>query len=62
MDTVLIPPFTLETATVKVRKAEDGWNSRNPEQVALAYTVDSRWRNRAEFLNGRETIVAFLKR
>jgi nuclear transport factor 2 (NTF2) superfamily protein len=62
MDTVLIPPFTLETATVKVRKAEDGWNSRNPEQVALAYTVDSRWRNRAEFLNGREAIVAFLKR
>jgi nuclear transport factor 2 (NTF2) superfamily protein len=45
-----------------VRKAEDGWNSRNPEQVALAYTVDSRWRNRAEFLNGREAIVAFLKR
>ena len=62
MDTVLIPPFTLETATVKVRKAEDGWNSRNREQVALAYTVDSRWRNRAEFLNGREAIVAFLKR
>ena len=62
MDTVLIPPFTLETATVKVRKAEDGWNSRNPDQVALAYTVDSRWRNRAEFLNGREAIVAFLKR
>ena len=62
MDTLLIPPFTLETATVKVRKAEDGWNSRNPEQVALAYTVDSRWRNRAEFLNGREAIVAFLKR
>ena len=62
MDTVLIPPFTLETATVKVRKAEDGWNSRNPEQVALAYTVDSRWRNRAEFLNGRQAIVAFLTR
>ena len=62
MDTPLIPPFTLETATFKVRKAEDGWNSRNPEQVALAYTVDSRWRNRAEFLNGREAIVAFLKR
>jgi nuclear transport factor 2 (NTF2) superfamily protein len=62
MDTPLIPPFTLETATTKVRKAEDGWNSRNPEQVALAYTVDSRWRNRAEFVNGREAIVAFLKR
>ena len=56
------PPFTLETSTVKVRKAEDGWNSRNPEQVALAYTVDSRWRNRAEFLNGRQAIVAFLTR
>ena len=62
MDTPLIPPFTLETATFKVRKAEDGWNSRNPEQVALAYTVDSRWRNRAEFLNGRQAIVAFLTR
>ena len=62
MDTPLIPPFTLETATFKVRKAEDGWNSRNPDQVALAYTVDSRWRNRDEFLNGREAIVAFLKR
>ena len=61
MNTPLIPPFTLESATAKVRKAEDGWNSRNPEQVALAYTVDSRWRNRAEFVHGREEIVAFLK-
>src|ERR1700744_1501068 len=62
MDMPLVPPFTLETATAKVRKAEDGWTSRNPEQVALAYTVDSRWRNKAEFVNGREAIVAFLKR
>jgi nuclear transport factor 2 (NTF2) superfamily protein len=62
MDMPLVPPFTLETATAKVRKAEDGWSSRNPEQVALAYTVDSNWRNRAEFVNGREAIVAFLRR
>jgi uncharacterized protein len=61
MDTPLVPPFTLETAIAKVRKAEDAWNSRNPEQVALAYTVDSIWRNRAEFVNGREAIIAFLK-
>ena len=58
----LIPPFTHETAVAKVRKAEDGWNSRNAEQVALAYTEDSHWRNRAEFIRGREQIVAFLKR
>jgi nuclear transport factor 2 (NTF2) superfamily protein len=58
----LTPPFTLETATLKVRKAEDGWNSRNPQQVVLAYSVDSRWRNRAEFITGREEIVAFLTR
>jgi nuclear transport factor 2 (NTF2) superfamily protein len=57
-----LPPFTRETAIQKVRIAEDGWNSRDPEKVALAYTVDSRWRNRAEFLAGREQIVAFLKR
>ncbi|ADW70753.1 nuclear transport factor 2 family protein [Granulicella tundricola] len=57
---VLVPPFTMETAKAKVRKAEDGWNSRNPAQVSLAYTVDSKWRNRAEFVNGREEIVAFL--
>ena len=58
----LVPPFTLETATLKVRKAEDGWNSRTPEQVALAYTLDSKWRNRAEFVTGREKIVQFLTR
>ncbi len=58
----IIPPFTLEAATRKVRLAEDGWNSRNPEKVSLAYTVDSRWRNRAEFVNGRPEIVAFLTR
>jgi uncharacterized protein len=56
------PPFTRETAIEKVRFAEDSWNSRNPEKVSLAYTIDSHWRNRAEFLNGREEIVAFLKR
>lgn len=59
---VLAPPFTLETAVAKVRKAEDGWNSRDPERVALAYTPGSRWRNRSEFLEGREAIVAFLTR
>ncbi|MGN6260874.1 MAG: DUF1348 family protein [Ralstonia sp.] len=57
-----VPPFTLESATEKVRLAEDGWNSRNPERVALAYTPDSQWRNRAEFVNGREQIVEFLTR
>ncbi len=56
------PPFTHETAVVKVRKAEDAWNSRDPRAVSVAYTVDSRWRNRAEFVNGREQIVAFLTR
>ena len=57
-----LPPFTRETAIAKVRAAEDGWNSREPERVALAYTVDSAWRNRAEFVNGRADIVAFLQR
>jgi uncharacterized protein len=57
-----LPPFTLETATEKVRKAEDGWNSRDPQKVALAYSIDSRWRNRNEFINGREEIIAFLTR
>jgi nuclear transport factor 2 (NTF2) superfamily protein len=57
-----LPPFTQETATQKVRLAEDGWNSRDPEKVALAYTVDSRWRNRSEFITGRNEIVAFLTR
>ena len=56
------PPFTLETARQKVRLAEDGWNSRNPEKVSLAYAVDSVWRNRAEFITGREAIVHFLTR
>ncbi|MEM1369492.1 MAG: nuclear transport factor 2 family protein [Cyanobacteria bacterium P01_H01_bin.15] len=56
------PPFTIETATQKVRMAEDGWNGRNPEKVALAYSVDSVWRNRAEFVSGRAEIIAFLQR
>ncbi len=55
-----VPPFTYETAVVKVRKAEDAWNTRNPEAVSLAYTVDSRWRNRSVFLKGRAEIVSFL--
>lgn len=57
-----LPPFTRESAIQKVRMAEDGWNSRDAEKVSLAYTPDSRWRNRAEFINGRGEIVAFLKR
>jgi nuclear transport factor 2 (NTF2) superfamily protein len=57
-----LPPFTLETATQKVRMAEDAWNGRNPERVSLAYTVDSEWRNRAEFPEGRAEIIAFLTR
>ena len=56
------PPFDLDSATKKVRLAEDAWNSRDPERVSLAYTADSRWRNRSEFLSGREEIVAFLRR
>ncbi len=56
------PPFTMETATLKARAAEDAWNSREAERVALAYTPDSRWRNRGEFLTGRDQIVAFLRR
>ena len=56
------PPFTRETAAQKVRMAEDAWNSRDPERVSLAYSVDSRWRNRAEFFTGRAAIVAFLER
>ena len=58
----LVPPFTRETAAAKVRKAEDSWNSRDPQRVALAYTVDSKWRNRAEFVTGREQIIEFLTR
>ena len=57
-----LPPFTLETATQKVRLAEDGWNSRDPERVSLVYAPDSKWRNRAEFVTGRKDIVAFLTR
>ncbi|MEJ8633441.1 nuclear transport factor 2 family protein [Streptomyces sp. NPDC006475] len=57
-----VPPFTRESAVEKVRLAEDGWNSRTPEKVALAYTEDSRWRNRAERFAGRDRIVAFLTR
>src|SRR5262245_21807512 len=56
-----VPPFTRETAITKVRMAEDGWNSRDSERVALAYTEDSQWRNRAEFPVGRAQIVEFLK-
>lgn len=55
-----LPPFTLETATLKVRRAEDAWNLRDPAKVAQAYTPDSRWRNRDRFLSGREAIVQFL--
>ncbi len=58
----LRPPFTLETARAKVKAAEEAWNTRDPERVALAYTEDSEWRNRAEFLQGREAIRAFLRR
>jgi nuclear transport factor 2 (NTF2) superfamily protein len=57
-----LPPFTPESAAQKVRAAEDAWNTREPERVALGYTEDSRWRNRAEFVNGRAEIVAFLIR
>jgi nuclear transport factor 2 (NTF2) superfamily protein len=57
-----LPPFTEETAKQKVRAAEDGWNSRDPQKVSLAYTVDSQWRNRVEFLNDRTDIEEFLTR
>ena len=57
-----LPPFTREGAVQKVRLAENAWNSRDPEKVSLAYSPDSRWRNRSEFINGRKEIVAFLKR
>lgn len=57
-----LPPFDRESAIQKVRLVEDGWNSRDPEKVSLAYAIDSRWRNRAEFVTGREAIVAFLAR
>jgi hypothetical protein len=57
-----LPPFTRESAIQKVRLAEDGWNSRDPEKVSSAYSIDSDWRNRAEFVGGKEEIVVFLKR
>lgn len=57
-----LPPFTLETATAKVQAAEDAWNTRDPERVALAYTEDSEWRNRIEFITGRAAIKDLLKR
>ncbi|MDR3615953.1 MAG: nuclear transport factor 2 family protein [Candidatus Obscuribacterales bacterium] len=62
MSTLLIPPFSLESATQKVRGAEDGWNSRDPQKVALVYTTDCHWRNRAEFVTGRDEIIEFLTR
>ncbi len=60
MLTSLAPPFTLETATAKVRAAEDAWNSRDPDRVAMAYSEDSKWRNRSAFINGRSEIREFL--
>lgn len=62
VNVALVPPFTREIAIQKVRLAEDGWNSRDPARVSLAYSVDSRWRNRSEFVHGREQIVEFLTR
>ena len=56
----IIPPFTIETAKAKVQAAEDAWNSKNPEKVAMAYTIDSKWRNRDQFFIGREAIKKFL--
>ncbi|MBK9106360.1 MAG: nuclear transport factor 2 family protein [Saprospiraceae bacterium] len=57
-----LPPFTEETAKQKIQAAEDAWNSKDPERVSLAYTIDTEWRNRSEFLHGREEIKAFLQR
>ena len=62
MDRPPLPPFTAETAAQKARMAENAWNTRDPQKVALAYTVDSQWRNRSEFIQGREAIEAFLTR
>ena len=62
MDRPPLPPFTAETAVQKVRMAEDAWNSRDPARVVQAYTIDSQWRNRVEFLQGRDAIQAFLVR
>ena len=61
MNSTIRPPFSLETALAKVQAAEDAWNSRDPDRVVLAYTEDSGWRNRTEFLRGRDAIRAFLK-
>ena len=58
----IVPPFTLESAIRKVRAAEDAWNTRDPQRVSLAYSIDSRWRNRAQFVRGRAEIVGFLER
>ena len=57
-----LPPFTLETAMQKIQMAEDAWNSKDPVRVSMAYTIDTEWRNRAEFINGREEVKEFLKR
>ena len=62
MQRLPVPPFTRETAIQKVRMAEDGWNSRDPQKVSLSYTENSEWRNRSEFINGRDEIVSFLTR
>jgi nuclear transport factor 2 (NTF2) superfamily protein len=62
MSTTIKPPFTRETALAKVKLAEDAWNSRNPEKVSMAYSVNSEWRNRTEFFTGREAIKEFLTR
>lgn len=62
MSTVIKPPFTKETALAKVKLAENAWNTKDPEKVALAYSIDSQWRNRTEFFSGREAIKAFLNR
>ena len=58
----IAPPFTLETALAKVQAAENAWNTRDPERICLAYTVDTEWRNRTEFINGREQVKLFLQR
>ena len=57
-----LPPFNFETATQKVKMAEDAWNTKDPEKVSLAYTIDTEWRNRDQFINGREEVKAFLKK
>lgn len=62
MPTPILPPFTIDSARAKVKAAEDAWNTRDPERVAVAYTIDSEWRNRAEFFKGREAIKEFLRR